>query len=229
MLTITKNIEKRIGPIFICAILVEIIFKLLFNIWDNDKLEMIHGVWVMIASTILIVYSIYDMYILIFSRKYYFYYTVKTSISVILIIHTILYIINNFIFFLFYSDFDIIDPVGKILSLLSFYLFNMLILIIFRSFTNLKKGSVIYICTFLIFNLGYPILYASLKHEDMKNFMIGTANNDNTYQIYTSIIPITIMDGVKDTLINNTILINVTIIFISLILYIFLRKKKTNW
>lgn len=229
MITITKSIEKRIVPVFVFAFFIELIFKVLFNIWDDSKLDMIHGIWIMIASSLLVVYSIYDLYTLVYNRKHYFYYTIKFSMVTLLFIHTVLYIINNLVFYLLYIDYDNANILGKAISLLSFYVLNMALLIVFRSFSNIKLGSTLYMLFLLIISLGYPIAYSSLNQDSMKNFMIGTASGDHTHQIYTAIIPITIMQGDTSYLMHSTLFINCLIIIISTVIYLMFSRKRCNW
>ncbi|MDH9863476.1 hypothetical protein, partial [Staphylococcus argenteus] len=62
MVTLIRHIENRIILPYLFVFLLEIIFKILFVFWDNNKLDMIHGVWIMISTSLLIVYSLYDMY-----------------------------------------------------------------------------------------------------------------------------------------------------------------------
>ncbi|HAR7074104.1 TPA: hypothetical protein I2T40_10840 [Staphylococcus aureus] len=231
MLTITRYIEKRIIPPFLIAFLIEIIFKILFSIWDDSKLDMIHGVWIMISTSLLVVYSLYDMYNLVYSRKFYFYYTTKYNIKTILLVHTVLYIVNNFIFYLLYVNYDNSAILGKLISLVSFYIFNLALLLICRHITNIRIGSIFYLLILTFFTLVYPILFISINQSNdvLKQFMIGAVNSENIFQIYTFLIPITILNGSKDALIDNTLLINVIITIFSLILYLIFKGRKYNW
>lgn len=231
MLTITRYIEKRIIPPFLLAFLIEIIFKILFSIWDDSKLDMIHGVWIMISTSLLVVYSLYDMYNLVYSRKFYFYYTTKYNIKTILLVHTVLYIVNNFIFYLLYVNYDNSAILGKLISLVSFYIFNLALLLICRHITNIRIGSIFYLLILIFFTLVYPILFISINQSNdvLKQFMIGAVNSENIFQIYTFLIPITILNGSKDALIDNTLLINVIITIFSLILYLIFKGRKYNW
>lgn len=231
LLTITRYIEKRIIPPFLLAFLIEIIFKILFSIWDDSKLDMIHGVWIMISTSLLVVYSLYDMYNLVYSRKFYFYYTTKYNIKTILLVHTVLYIVNNFIFYLLYVNYDNSAILGKLISLVSFYIFNLALLLICRHITNIRIGSILYLLILTFFTLVYPILFISINQSNyvLKQFMIGAVNSENIFQIYTFLIPITILSGSKDALIDNTLLINVIITIFSLILYLIFKGRKYNW
>ncbi|MDS3852923.1 hypothetical protein [Staphylococcus hominis] len=231
MLTLTKHIEKRIILPYLLVFIVEIIFKAFFAIWEDDKLDMIHGIWIMISTSLLIVYSLYDMYTLIYSRKHYFYYTLKYNINTILFIHSLLYIINNFVFYLLYVNYDNVDILAKLISLISFYALNLALLLIFRSMSNIKIGSLLYLLILAIITLTYSISFVSinLNNHTIKQFMVGAVNNDSIFQIYTILIPITVISGKEHALITNTLLINIVIAIISLVLYFFLRKRKYNW
>lgn len=231
MVTLIKHIENRIILPYLLVFLLEIIFKILFVFWDNNKLDMIHGVWIMISTSLLIVYSLYDMYNLIYSRKYYFYYTLKFNINTILIIHSLLYIVNNFIFYLLYVNYDNLNILAKLISLMSFYTLNIVLLLIFRNINNYKVGSLAYLSSLVLVIFTYSILFISinLNNGSIKQFMIGAVNNDEVFQIYTTLLPITIISGNENSLINTTLTINIIFIFISLILYLILKRKKYNW
>lgn len=231
MLTITKYIEKRIIPPFLLAFLIEIIFKILFQVWYDNKLDMIHGVWIMISTSLLVVYSLYDMYTLVYSRKHYFYYTTRYNIKTILLTHTVLYIVNHFIFYLLYVDYDHSNIFGKLVSLVSFYALNLALLLIFRLMANVKIGAILYLFVLMIFTLAYPVLFISINESKdlLKQFMIGAVNSENIYQIYTTLIPITVLNGSKDILTNHTLLINGIVTIFSFILCLIFKSRKYNW
>ena len=97
--------------------------------------------------------------------------------------------------------------------------------------SNIKIGSLLYLLILAIITLTYSISFVSinLNNHTIKQFMVGAVNNDSIFQIYTILIPITVISGKEHALITNTLLINIVIAIISLVLYFFLRKRKYNW
>lgn len=74
MLALIKRLLKDNAGLFYYIYSLEIILRLIKNIWKQEAMiDMIHSLWVMVAATLLIIYSTYRLYRLAYTRDSYFY------------------------------------------------------------------------------------------------------------------------------------------------------------
>lgn len=79
MLALIKRLLKDNAGLFYYIYSLEIILRLIKNIWKQEAMiDMIHSLWVMVAATLLIIYSTYRLYRLAYTRDSYFYYSLNT-------------------------------------------------------------------------------------------------------------------------------------------------------
>lgn len=233
MLFIFKKNIKDILKVFLPVYFVETTFQLALFLWkQNNNIAMIHAVWVMLSATILVIYSLHDLYRLIFTRDYFFFYTLKYKVPTIAAIKSIVYILALFIFYILYTPLSDLNFLPKLFSISSFYCINIIFLLGFRSFSSKKISTFSYVLCLAGITVLPTLLYLLTYYDKMSGFMIGATNKiENTEQVYNLLIPVTIIP-IKanfDELYNYPFIFNACLLFLSMFLFSLIKTRKFNW
>lgn len=232
MLALIKRLLKDNAGLFYYIYSLEIILRSIKNIWKQEAMiDMIHSLWVMVAATLLIIYSTYRLYRLAYTRDSYFYYSLKYSIHQVLLTGTGINIILNLIFYLLYCPAKTFDLFGKTLSLTSYFVLVVTFLYLFRSLSHKVLARNIFLSTLLGTLIAYPLAFYNTFQDKMKPFFIGASSGmEKVYQIYTSILPITIeRSSGLHILTSTSTMVNFIIIGLGLLVYFASKPLKVNW
>ncbi len=233
MLFVFKKNIKDILKIVLPVYFVETTFQLiLFFLKQNNNIAMIHAVWVMLATTMLVIFSLYDLYRLVFTRDYFFFYTLKYEVSSIAVIKSVVYTLALCIFYILYTPLLDLNLLPKLLSISSFYCVNIIILLGFRSFSSKKIGVFFYVLCLSGITVIPTLIYLLTYYEKMSGFMIGATNKiENAKQVYNLIIPITIIPIRENfnELFNSPFIFNICLLFLSIFLFTLIKTRKFNW
>ncbi|HHF7060797.1 TPA: hypothetical protein ACPQXF_000923 [Streptococcus mutans] len=238
MLTLVKRIFKDNIGIFVYVYLIQIVLRILKSLVDDAViLKTVYGLWIMIVATLLVFYSTYNLYRLVYTRQNFFYYTLKYSLSQVLLVAASVQLVLNFVFYLTYCEANLTEVGGKFLSLASYFMLVTLLLYVTRAFKYKKIGRNVFLLS-LVFLLGsYATFYYNVIKDRVgdRAFGIGFTTDsvkDGIDHVYMNIIP-TYLVNIKEQdlnfLMTTTNVINVFIITVGLLMYIAIRKIKINW
>ena len=122
MCLLIKKIIRDYKNVYLYVYGISIVMRMItFMSGDIEWIRMLNGIGVMISATFLIGISTYFLYELLYTRKRYFYYTLKYSKMQILVIYSFIFAFFNIIYYLIISNFDIWQLFQKVISILSFF------------------------------------------------------------------------------------------------------------
>jgi len=197
-----------------------------------EWVRMLNGIGVMISATFLIGISTYFLYELLYTRKRYFYYTLKYSKMQILVIYSFIFAFFNIIYYLIISNFDIWQLFQKVISILSFFSIVSMLLYLCRT---LKKKSVR--LNLFIFSLVSVLIfqvwcfYYMFMSNNQDRVMIGVSSVNEIKNVYNNIIPLTLFVDVQryQILAEHSLIMNLIVTIISILILFSLKNKKINW
>jgi len=220
--------------VYLPAFVVELIFRLIvLFVPNNVVIDGIHTMWVMMSTTFLFMYSIYDLYLFMFTRKYFFLYTIKYSIQTTFFIYTSVYVVLHLMYYLLYSGFELAFIPAKLVSVCSFYLLNTLLMLWAKSMFRDKDATRIYASLLFVLIMVIPASFAGIlivsSYSDI--VMVGTPFGSEMIQrLYFLIVPISVVhEQPADSLTFLTMFTNVVVSVFCLMILLFVQRKSKNW
>jgi len=223
-------------PVYI----IELIFKIaLAFLPNNSTVDLVHQLWIMLSATLVILYSMYDLYAFTYTRKHFFLYTTKYKIPTMLLIYAAIYIVANIIFYTLYSlsdvtqimEFNTTQFLHKSLSLTAFYLVNVFMLLTTKALWTKKLGQCIYGLVIILLMVAVPIVYIVFT-KDIFGVGVGLTS-EVSRQIYTFILPVYVFEeDAQNLAIDPTfypMVFNACLATFSFVLWFFVSKVKQNW
>lgn len=137
MCLLIKKIIRDYKNVYLYVYGISIVMRMItFMSGDIEWIRMLNGIGVMISATFLIGISTYFLYELLYTRKRYFYYTLKYSKMQILVIYSFIFAFFNIIYYLIISNFDFWQLFQKVISILSFFSIVSMLLYLCRTLTK---------------------------------------------------------------------------------------------
>ena len=233
MCLLIKKIIRDYKNVYLYVYCISIVMRMItFMSGDIEWIRMLNGIGVMISATFLIGISTYFLYELLYTRKRYFYYTLKYSKMQILVIYSFIFAFFNIIYYLIISNFDIWQLFQKVISILSFFSIVSMLLYLCRT---LKKKSVR--LNLFIFSLVSVLIfqvwcfYYMFMSNNQDRVMIGVSSVNEIKNVYNNIIPLTLFVDVQryQILAEHSLIMNLIVTIISILILFSLKNKKINW
>lgn len=233
MYLLIKKIIRDYKNVYLYVYGISIVLRIMtFMSGDIEWIRMLNGIGVMISATFLIGISTYYLYELLYTRKRYFYYTLKYSKMQILIIYSFIFAFFNIIYFLIISNFDIWQLFQKVISIISYFSIVSMLLYLCRILTkksvrlNLFIFSLVSVLIFHVWCFYYMFM---LNNQD--RVMIGVSSVNEIKNVYNNIIPLTLFVDVQryQILAEQSLIMNLIVMIISILILFSLKNKKINW
>ena len=233
MCLLIKKIISDYKNVYLYVYGISIVLRIMtFMSGDIEWIRMLNGIGVMISATFLIGISTYYLYELLYTRKRYFYYTLKYSKMQILIIYSFIFAFFNIIYFLIISNFDIWQLFQKVISILSFFSIVSMLLYLCRILTKKSVRLNLFIFSLvsvLIFHVW--CFYYMFMSNNQDRVMIGVSSVNEIKNVYNNIIPLTLFVDVQryQILAEQSLIMNLIVMIISILILFSLKNKKINW
>lgn len=233
MCLLIKKIIRDYKNVYLYVYGISIVLRIMtFMSGDIEWIRMLNGIGVMISATFLIGISTYYLYELLYTRKRYFYYTLKYSKMQILIIYSFIFAFFNIIYFLIISNFDIWQLFQKVISILSFFSIVSMLLYLCRILTKKSVRLNLFIFSLvsvLIFHVW--CFYYIFMSNNQDRVMIGVSSVNEIKNVYNNIIPLTLFVDVQryQILAEQSLIMNLIVMIISILILFSLKNKKINW
>ena len=233
MCLLIKKIIRDYKNVYLYVYGISIVMRMItFMSGDIEWIRMLNGIGVMISATFLIGISTYYLYELLYTRKRYFYYTLKYSKMQILIIYSFIFAFFNIIYFLIISNFDIWQLFQKVISILSFFSIVSMLLYLCRILTKKSVRLNLFIFSLvsvLIFHVW--CFYYMFMSNNQDRVMIGVSSVNEIKNVYNNIIPLTLFVDVQryQILAEHSLIMNLIVTIISILILFSLKNKKINW
>ena len=233
MCLLIKKITRDYKNAYLYVYGISIVMRIItFMSGDIEWIRMLNGIWVMISATFLIGISTYFLYELLYTRKRYFYYTLKYSKMQILIIYSFIFAFFNIIYYLIISNFDMWQLFQKVISILSFFSIVSMLLYLCRILTkksvrlNLFIFSIVSVLIFQVWCFYYMFM-----SNNQDRVMIGVSSVNEIKNVYNNIIPLTLFVDVQryQILAEQSLIMNLIVTIISILILFSLKNKKINW
>ena len=233
MCLLIKKIIRDYKNVYLYVYGISIVMRMItFMSGDIEWIRMLNGIGVMISATFLIGISTYFLYELLYTRKRYFYYTLKYSKMQILVIYSFIFAFFNIIYYLIISNFDFWQLFQKVISILSFFSFVSMLLYLCR--TLIKKSVRLNLFIFsLVSVLIFQVwcFYYMFMSNNQDRVMIGVSSVNEIKNVYNNIIPLTLFVDVQryQILAEQSLIMNLIVTTISILILFSLKNKKINW
>lgn len=233
MCLLIKKIIRDYKNVYLYVYGISIVMRMItFMSGDIEWIRMLNGIGVMISATFLIGISTYFLYELLYTRKRYFYYTLKYSKMQILIIYSFIFAFFNIIYYLIISNFDIWQLFQKVISILSF--FSIVSMLLYLCRTLIKKSVRLNLFIFsLVSVLIFQVwcFYYMFMSNNQDKVMIGVSSVNEIKNVYNNIIPLTLFVDVQryQILAEQSLIMNLIVTIISILILFSLKNKKINW
>lgn len=233
MCLLIKKIIRDYKNVYLYVYGISIVMRMItFMSEDIEWIRMLNGIGVMISATFLIGISTYFLYELLYTRKRYFYYTLKYSKMQILIIYSFIFAFFNIIYYLVISNFDIWQLFQKVISILSF--FSIVSMLLYLCRTLIKKSVRLNLFIFsLVSVLIFQVwcFYYMFMSNNQDKVMIGVSSVNEIKNVYNNIIPLTLFVDVQryQILAEHSLIMNLIVTIISILILFSLKNKKINW
>ena len=233
MCLLIKKIIRDYKNVYLYVYGISIVMRMItFMSGDIEWIRMLNGIGVMISATFLIGISTYFLYELLYTRKRYFYYTLKYSKLQILIIDSFIFAFFNIIYYLIISNFDIWQLFQKVISILSFFSIVSMLLYLCRILTKKSVRLNLFIFSLvsvLIFHVW--CFYYMFMSNNQDRVMIGVSSVNEIKNVYNNIIPLTLFVDVQryQILAEHSLIMNLIVTIISILILFSLKNKKINW
>ena len=233
MYLLIKKIIRDYKNVYLYVYGISIVMRMItFMSEDIEWIRMLNGIGVMISATFLIGISTYFLYELLYTRKRYFYYTLKYSKMQILIIYSFIFAFFNIIYYLIISNFDIWQLFQKVISILSF--FSIVSMLLYLCRTLIKKSVRLNLFIFsLVSVLIFQVwcFYYMFMSNNQDRVMIGVSSVNEIKNVYNNIIPLTLFVDVEryQILAEQSLIMNLIVTIISILILFSLKNKKINW
>ena len=233
MYLLIKKIIRDYKNVYLYVYGISIVMRIItFMSGDIEWIRMLNGIGVMISATFLIGISTYYLYELLYTRKRYFYYTLKYSKMQILIIYSFIFAFFNIIYFLIISNFDIWQLFQKVISIISYFSIVSMLLYLCRILTKKSVRLNLFIFSLisvLIFHVW--CFYYMFMSNNQDRVMIGVSSVNEIKTVYNNIIPLTLFVDVEryQILAEQSLIMNLIVTIISILILFSLKNKKINW
>ena len=233
MYLLIKKIIRDYKNVYLYVYGISIVLRIMtFMSGDIEWIRMLNGIGVMISATFLIGISTYYLYELLYTRKRYFYYTLKYSKMQILIIYSFIFAFFNIIYFLIISNFDIWQLFQKVISIISYFSIVSMLLYLCRILTKKSVRLNLFIFSLvsvLIFHVW--CFYYMFMSNNQDRVMIGVSSVNEIKNVYNNIIPLTLFVDVQryQILAEHSLIMNLIVTIISISILFSLKNKKINW
>ena len=233
MCLLIKKIIRDYKNVYLYVYGISIVLRIMtFMSGDIEWIRMLNGIGVMISATFLIGISTYFLYELLYTRKRYFYYTLKYSKMQILIIYSFIFAFFNIIYFLIISNFDIWQLFQKVISIISYFSIVSMLLYLCRILTKKSVRLNLFIFSLvsvLIFHVW--CFYYMFMSNNQDRVMIGVSSVNEIKNVYNNIIPLTLFVDVQryQILAEHSLIMNLIVTIISILILFSLKNKKINW
>ena len=233
MCLLIKKIIRDYKNVYLYVYGISIVLRIMtFMSGDIEWIRMLNGIGVMISATFLIGISTYFLYELLYTRKRYFYYTLKYSKMQILIIYSFIFAFFNIIYFLIISNFDIWQLFQKVISIISYFSIVSMLLYLCRILTKKSVRLNLFIFSLvsvLIFQVW--CFYYMFMSNNQDRVMIGVSSVNEIKNVYNNIIPLTLFVDVQryQILAKHSLIMNLIVTIISILILFSLKNKKINW
>lgn len=233
MYLLIKKIIRDYKNLYLYVYGISIVMRMItFMSEDIEWIRMLNGIGVMISATFLIGISTYYLYELLYTRKRYFYYTLKYSKMQILIIYSFIFAFFNIIYFLIISNFDIWQLFQKVISIISYFSIVSMLLYLCRILTKKSVRLNLFIFSLvsvLIFHVW--CFYYMFMSNNQDRVMIGVSSVNEIKNVYNNIIPLTLFVDVQryQILAEQSLIMNLIVTIISILILFSLKNKKINW
>lgn len=233
MCLLIKKIIRDYKNVYLYVYGISIVMRMItFMSGDIEWIRMLNGIGVMISATFLIGISTYFLYELLYTRKRYFYYTLKYSKMQILIIYSFIFAFFNIIYYLIISNFDIWQLFQKVISILSF--FSIVSMLLYLCRTLIKKSVRLNLFIFsLVSVLIFQVwcFYYMFMSNNQDRVMIGVSSVNEIKNVYNNIIPLTLFVDIQryQILAEQSLIMNLIVTIISILILFSLKNKKINW
>lgn len=233
MYLLIKKIIRDYKNVYLYVYGISIVMRMItFMSGDIEWIRMLNGIGVMISATFLIGISTYFLYELLYTRKRYFYYTLKYSKMQILVIYSFIFAFFNIIYYLIISNFDFWQLFQKVISILSF--FSIVSMLLYLCRTLIKKSVRLNLFIFsLVSVLIFQVwcFYYMFMSNNQDRVMIGVSSVNEIKNVYNNIIPLTLFVDVEryQILAEHSLIMNLIVTIISIFILFSLKNKKINW
>ena len=218
--------------IYMCVLTVGI--RVGVQVFDNHLVDSLYYIFVTISSALLFVYSTYCLFNLVYSRKYYFLYSLKYGPDQIVMMLAMVLVVVNYLYYLMYTDYTIttvLELTMKLLSVTTYFVSTATILLLCKGI-KLERGSEnISIGMILSHLVILVLLYMHYFEDKIGEIIFGIVPLEKIHTIYLSIVPIAIVE-IGDQFIvaqNVSIAINIIFVLVSIILYPTAIRIKKDW
>ena len=233
MCLLIKKIIRDYKNVYLYVYGISIVMRMItFMSGDIEWIRMLNGIGVMISATFLIGISTYYLYELLYTRKRYFYYTLKYSKMQILIIYSFIFAFFNIIYYLIISNFDIWQLFQKVISILSFFSIVSMLLYLCRILTKKSVRLNLFIFSLVSVLIFYVwCFYYMFMSNNQDRVMIGVSSVNEIKNVYNNIIPLTLFVDVQryQILAEQSLIMNLIVMIISILILFSLKNKKINW
>ena len=233
MCLLIKKIIRDYKNVYLYVYGISIVMRMItFMSGDIEWIRMLNGIGVMISATFLIGISTYYLYELLYTRKRYFYYTLKYSKMQILIIYSFIFAFFNIIYYLIISNFDIWQLFQKVISILSFFSIVSMLLYLCRILTKKSVRLNLFIFSLVSVLIFYVwCFYYMFMSNNQDRVMIGVSSVNEIKNVYNNIIPLTLFVDVQryQILAEHSLIMNLIVTIISILILFSLKNKKINW
>ena len=233
MCLLIKKIIRDYKNVYLYVYGISIVMRMItFMSGDIEWIRMLNGIGVMISATFLIGISTYYLYELLYTRKRYFYYTLKYSKMQILVIYSFIFAFFNIIYYLIISNFDIWQLFQKVISILSFFSIVSMLLYLCRILTKKSVRLNLFIFSLVSVLIFYVwCFYYMFMSNNQDRVMIGVSSVNEIKNVYNNIIPLTLFVDVEryQILAEQSLIMNLIVMIISILILFSLKNKKINW
>jgi len=236
---------KKISPLFLICIIVELVFlglKICFP--KNSSLRDVNDLWYIAASTILIFYTSLKIIKIYYIGEDKLINILPFSNELLILIEIVFYTFLTIVVGIVYHFVDFyntkftfeyhIYTMQKAISLLSFYLLVLVVCMLFKNISNPKSGQLLILLFTVCIVIMQISIFWSMNSKNIHNFLLGLSYPyEKPKFIYLNVIPfifVGLSDNVTRSFASQSNLLNVLMIFIEVAVLIILKKtRKLNY
>lgn len=232
MLLLTKKLTLNYLRIFIYLYVISLCFRIAGYFIDNSFFLVSKSMWILLSATAFVCISTYFLYEFIYTKKYYFYHTIKYGIHSVLGVLTFIFIVFNFLYYLTYVDkFNIYNFFQKFLSLSFYFILTASIFYLFKKFDNKKiavNSMTILLLTIVVI---LPLVFTKIFIDKTEFLIIGVGFTNDVRNVYAGLMPLTLVEEQFDylNLAKISIIINSVLLTLSILGFYLVKNLKINW
>jgi|GEM_PF-1496590 membrane protein len=235
MLILIKRLFIDYYKVFLYTIVVSIVWRVssgLIN--DAEMVNRMNEIWILIASTGLVLLSTFYLYRFIFSRDKFFYYTLKFDVITTVILLALVFVVLNLVFYSSYINVDnlsISSILMKIISTLTYFMFTVALMLVCRTMINKQRARNMYISLATVFILLAIVLFFVFFDSELDPYAIGVSSSLGAKNIYINIFPVNVLEPNEsfNQIAYIAVAINIIWTTISIICIQVIKKHKINW